>query len=154
MSVEEILGFITGAACVWLAVRQNVWTFPVGLANNVVFLVLFTGTGLYANAGLQVVYHMALSVFDNRLTVIRAHHHDGDVDARLRRDLAHGLVPVVIVVTREAGRHLRFLDDVEALVLAEHMIETRPHAVAERVAEHDDVVAFALHGRGDNLGRR
>ncbi|WP_454041028.1 nicotinamide riboside transporter PnuC [Cellulosimicrobium sp. Marseille-Q8652] len=56
MSVEEILGFVTGAACVWLAVRQNVWTFPVGLANNVVFLVLFTGTGLYANAGLQVVY--------------------------------------------------------------------------------------------------
>ena len=56
MSVEEILGFVTGAACVWLAVRQNVWTFPVGLANNVVFLVLFTGAGLYANAGLQVVY--------------------------------------------------------------------------------------------------
>jgi nicotinamide mononucleotide transporter len=56
VSVEEILGFVTGAACVWLAVRQNVWTFPVGLANNVVFLVLFTGTGLYANAGLQVVY--------------------------------------------------------------------------------------------------
>ncbi len=56
MSVEEILGFVTGAACVWLAARQNVWTFPVGLANNVVFLVLFTGTGLYANAGLQVVY--------------------------------------------------------------------------------------------------
>lgn len=56
MSVEEILGFVTGAACVWLAVRQNVWTFPVGLANNVVYLVLFAGTGLYANAGLQVVY--------------------------------------------------------------------------------------------------
>lgn len=56
MSIEEILGFVTGAACVWLAARQNVWTFPVGLANNVVFLVLFTGTGLYANAGLQVVY--------------------------------------------------------------------------------------------------
>ena len=56
MSIEEILGFVTGAACVWLAVRQNVWTFPVGLANNVVFLVLFTSTGLYANAGLQVVY--------------------------------------------------------------------------------------------------
>jgi nicotinamide mononucleotide transporter len=56
VSVEEILGFVTGAACVWLAVRQNVWTFPVGLANNVVFLALFAGTGLYANAGLQVVY--------------------------------------------------------------------------------------------------
>ena len=43
MSVEEILGFVTGAACVWLAVRQNVWTFPVGLANNVVKPLLMRG---------------------------------------------------------------------------------------------------------------
>lgn len=56
MSVEEIIGFATGALCVWLAVRQNVWTFPVGLANNAVYVVLFASSGLYAGAGLQVVY--------------------------------------------------------------------------------------------------
>lgn len=56
MSVEEIIGFATGAVCVWLAVRQNVWTFPVGLANNAVYVVLFASSGLYAGAGLQVVY--------------------------------------------------------------------------------------------------
>lgn len=52
----EILGFVTGAACVWLAARENVWNFPVGIVNTGLFLVLFTSTGLYANAGLQVVY--------------------------------------------------------------------------------------------------
>jgi nicotinamide mononucleotide transporter len=52
----EILGFGTGAACVLLAARRNLWTFPVGIANNVVFLALFTGSALYADAGLQVVY--------------------------------------------------------------------------------------------------
>lgn len=36
--------------------RQNVWTFPIGIANNVFFIVLFTQVGLYAEAGLQVVY--------------------------------------------------------------------------------------------------
>ncbi|MEK8227593.1 nicotinamide mononucleotide transporter family protein [Oerskovia sp. M15] len=56
MSIEEIIGFVTGALCVWLAVRQNVWTFPIGLANNAVYVVLFGSTGLYAGAGLQVVY--------------------------------------------------------------------------------------------------
>jgi hypothetical protein len=35
MSWTEVAGFATGALCVWLVVRQNVWTFPVGIANNV-----------------------------------------------------------------------------------------------------------------------
>ncbi len=52
----EVFGFVTGAICVWLAVRQNVWTFPIGLANNAAFLILFAGAGLYANAALQVLF--------------------------------------------------------------------------------------------------
>ncbi len=56
MSWTEVAGFATGALCVWLVVRQNVWTFPVGIANNASFIVLFTQAGLYADAGLQVVY--------------------------------------------------------------------------------------------------
>lgn len=56
MSWVEVLGFVTGALCVWLAVRENVWTFPIGIANNVVFVALFVPAGLYVNAGLQVVY--------------------------------------------------------------------------------------------------
>lgn len=56
MPWTEALGFITGAVCVVLVVRRNVWNFPVGIANNVVFIVLFLGAGLYADAGLQVVY--------------------------------------------------------------------------------------------------
>lgn len=56
MNWTEIAGFITGAACVWLVVRQNILNFPIGIANNVLFIWLFTGSGLYADAGLQVVY--------------------------------------------------------------------------------------------------
>jgi nicotinamide mononucleotide transporter len=52
----EVLGFVTGAACVLLAARRNIWTFPIGIANNVVFAVLFFGSALYADAGLQLVY--------------------------------------------------------------------------------------------------
>ncbi|MCK0112485.1 nicotinamide riboside transporter PnuC [Ornithinimicrobium sp. F0845] len=56
MHWTEIAGFVTGGLCVWLVVRQNVWTFPIGIANNIFFIVLFTQVGLYAEAGLQVVY--------------------------------------------------------------------------------------------------
>ena len=56
VSYAEILGFVTGAACVWLTVRNRLSNFPVGLANSAFFLVLFLAARLYADAGLQVVY--------------------------------------------------------------------------------------------------
>ena len=52
----EVAGFVSGALCVWLVVRVNVWNWPVGVANSLFFLLLFAGAGLYADAGLQVVY--------------------------------------------------------------------------------------------------
>src|SRR5215213_8056509 len=55
-SMTEALGFVTGALCVYLVVRENVWNFPVGIANNVFFLVLFAGARLYGDAALQVIY--------------------------------------------------------------------------------------------------
>lgn len=56
MDWTEVVGFVTGGLCVWLTVRRSIWNFPVGLVNNVFFIVLFVGAGLYADAGLQVVY--------------------------------------------------------------------------------------------------
>lgn len=57
----EVLGFATGAACVTLAWLRSMWNFPVGIANTALFLWLFADAGLYADAGLQVVF-MALGV--------------------------------------------------------------------------------------------
>ncbi len=55
-SLLETLSFVTGLICVWLAVRQNVWNFPVGLVNVATFCVVFFQARLYADAALQVVY--------------------------------------------------------------------------------------------------
>jgi nicotinamide mononucleotide transporter len=56
VSVVEVLGFVSGALCVWLVARQNVWNWPIGITNNVTFFVLFWTAGIYADASLQVVY--------------------------------------------------------------------------------------------------
>lgn len=56
MDWTEIAAFATGAVCVYLVVRQHIANFAVGIANNVLFIWLFVGAGLYADAGLQVVY--------------------------------------------------------------------------------------------------
>jgi nicotinamide mononucleotide transporter len=58
----EILGFLTGAACVWLLVRQNIWTWPVGIANNLFFIVLFFHSRLYGDMALQFVF-IGISVY-------------------------------------------------------------------------------------------
>lgn len=55
-SLTETLGFVSGAWCVYLVVKQNIWNFPVGIANNIFFLILFGGARLYGDAGLQLVY--------------------------------------------------------------------------------------------------
>jgi nicotinamide mononucleotide transporter len=56
VSWAELLGFATGAIGVWLTVKAHIWNFPIGIANNVFFLVLFWTARLYSDAGLQIVY--------------------------------------------------------------------------------------------------
>ena len=56
MSATEVLGFVTGALCVWLLARQIIWNWPIGIANNALYLIVFLRSGLYGDAGLQVVY--------------------------------------------------------------------------------------------------
>ncbi len=58
----EVFGFLTGAACVVLLVRENIWNWPIGIANNLVFIALFYRAGLYADVGLQVFY-VAISMY-------------------------------------------------------------------------------------------
>jgi nicotinamide mononucleotide transporter len=52
----EIIGFVTGAACVYGVARQKLWNWPVGIVNNLAFIVLFLGAGLYGETVLQVVF--------------------------------------------------------------------------------------------------
>lgn len=56
LSLTEVFGFVTGAVCVLLVVEGNIWNFPIGLANNVFFIVLFLTARLYSDMILQFIY--------------------------------------------------------------------------------------------------
>lgn len=56
VSWAELLGDVTGAACVWLLARQNILTWPLGLLNNLFWGWLFFRAKLYADSVLQGIF--------------------------------------------------------------------------------------------------
>lgn len=62
MILLESIGVISGLLSVWLATRQNWWTWPIGIANLACFIYLFATNKLYPDAALHVIY-LGLSVY-------------------------------------------------------------------------------------------
>src|SRR3954464_10170988 len=58
----EAIAFVTGAICVWLTVRENVWNFPIGLVNVAAFAVVFFRARLFGDASLQVAYFILTAI--------------------------------------------------------------------------------------------
>ena len=52
----EIAAVAFTLANVWLAVKENMWTWPTGIASVILYAILFYQSRLYANAGLQVIF--------------------------------------------------------------------------------------------------
>jgi nicotinamide mononucleotide transporter len=49
MTLIEALGAIFGLLSVWLTARANVWCWPTGLVNTVLFMILFADARLYGD---------------------------------------------------------------------------------------------------------
>ncbi len=62
VSYIEFIGTFTGLLCVWLAARDHILTWPVGLVNVTCFFVLFWQLQLYADMFLQI-YFFATGVY-------------------------------------------------------------------------------------------
>jgi nicotinamide mononucleotide transporter len=58
----ELLGTITGLAYIYLSIKQNIWLWPVGLANAGLYFVVYLFTGIYAYMTLQL-YYLVISIY-------------------------------------------------------------------------------------------
>ncbi len=58
----ESLGVALGLVCVWLLVKENIWNWPIGIANNILYIYIFFVSGLYADMGLQLIY-IAIAIY-------------------------------------------------------------------------------------------
>lgn len=55
-SVLEIFGVISGILCVYLAARNNIWSWPFAIISVSLYIIIFFEAKLYADAGLQIYF--------------------------------------------------------------------------------------------------
>src|SRR5687768_2347421 len=56
MSYLEFFGTLAGAIAVWLSAKANIWSWPIGIVNVVLFFFLFYHVPLYPDMFLQVFF--------------------------------------------------------------------------------------------------
>ncbi|WP_018476922.1 nicotinamide riboside transporter PnuC [Pontibacter roseus] len=56
MSLVELIGVIAGIAGVWLAAKQNIWTWPISIIGVAAYVYVFYEVRLYADMGLNAFY--------------------------------------------------------------------------------------------------
>ncbi|MGQ0765227.1 MAG: nicotinamide riboside transporter PnuC [Gemmatimonadota bacterium] len=62
MTAVELIAAIFGVASVYLSTRENIWSWPIGIVNVLLYCAVFLQARLYAGAGLQLVY-FAIAVY-------------------------------------------------------------------------------------------
>lgn len=56
MSSVELFGLVFGVLAVWLLIKENIWTWPVGIAYIMASLYIFYTTRLYADFVLHIFF--------------------------------------------------------------------------------------------------
>ncbi|QRR04278.1 nicotinamide riboside transporter PnuC [Dyadobacter sandarakinus] len=106
----EILGFLTGAVCVYLNTRQNVLGWFFGIVNAVLYAVVFWQVRLYADMGLQA-YYFITSIYGWWLWLFGGKNHDGVAVSRMPARLYTLFAVIFVVATWLWGYMLsRFTD--------------------------------------------
>lgn len=159
----EVIGFVTGAACVYGVARQRIWNWPVGIVNNIAFMILFFGAGLYAETVLQAVFaSVAVYGWFNWVRGARGTRRSGDLPIRdaTRREALTGVavvalatVVIAMILTRATDSQVPWPD---AFILAASLLAT--YGQAKKIFQHwyvwivVDLVSIPLYfSRGLNL---
>jgi len=63
LGLIELGGTIASLICVWLAIKQNIWTWFWGIIGVLLFGYLFFQFGLYSDAGLQILFFLPCQIW-------------------------------------------------------------------------------------------
>lgn len=60
--ILEWFGVFTGILCVWLAAKNNIWSWPIAIISVLIYIFIFFDSRLYADMGLQV-YFFTMNIY-------------------------------------------------------------------------------------------
>ncbi|HWJ91422.1 MAG TPA: nicotinamide riboside transporter PnuC, partial [Flavisolibacter sp.] len=60
--LPEFIAVLTGIASVWLSKKENIWLYPVGLVNTIIYVVLSVQGELYGEASVNF-YYTVVSIY-------------------------------------------------------------------------------------------
>lgn len=96
----EGVAVLTGILCVWLNVRQNIWTWPVAIISSLLFAVVFFEDHLYTTMLLQGLF-IGISIYGWRTWLTGGPEGGTLLVTRLRPVV--GLILLALTVTGTAG---------------------------------------------------
>jgi nicotinamide mononucleotide transporter len=85
MSYLEFFGTLAGGVAVWLSAKANVWSWPLGLVNVVLFFFLFYQIQLYPDMFLQVFFFVTNLMGWWRWTHPQAHEANAQSQLKISR---------------------------------------------------------------------
>jgi nicotinamide mononucleotide transporter len=135
--VLEIAGFATGALSVWLAVRQNPWNWPVGVANALCFFALFLRARLYGDMALQVLF-MAICLLGWYRWLFGGEGHSRLGVTRITTTNAVGYAALGVAATAVFTPYLRSIGDASPLLdaLTTVLSVEAQYLMTRKVIEH------------------
>ena len=146
----EFTGLVAGLACVWLLIRQNIWTWPVGIFYVCISLWVFLQARLYADLGLHIVF-LALNCYGWWFWLRGGIGVDVEVTTTPPLLLA-GVVTVTAgrlrircLVCREYGRGAAHWDNTTMLSLAAMWLSTRKKLENRALWLVVDVIATGVY---------
>lgn len=110
IAMTEALGFLTGALCVWLIIRENIWNWPIGIANNIFYIIVFWRARLFADMSLQFVY-IALGLLGWYRWLFGGREHSGVRISRISPGTAIPIALFILAATTSLTFYLRSVHD-------------------------------------------
>jgi nicotinamide mononucleotide transporter len=95
-TVLEWVGAVTGIGCVYLAAKQNIWNWLIGIISVVAYTVVFFTHQLYGDAGLQI-YFLGTGIYGWYFWLHKKHEHEKPVTSLKTKHFTWVIIATIVL---------------------------------------------------------